>query len=372
LGGVIVAMVGIAAPFWANAVSNIGTIGALWWWKPARAAKSSLPAERLFASMRAGVRYALNNPPLRATFWRALAFFPFASCYWALLPLIALDQIAGGADVYGILLGAIGVGAIAGSFALPRIRRALGSDGLAAAGSAVTAVSLALFGVAHDAATAIVASFIAGMAWIAVLSSLNVSAQLALPEWVRSRGLALYLTVLFGGMTAGSIAWGATARVAGLPLTLYIAAAGILAAIPLTWRWKLQTGSGIDLAPSMHWPAPVVSMEVGEDAVPVMVTVEYRIDSRNRDAFLVALRNQASERRRDGAYWWGVFEDLAQPGLFVETFHLESWHEHKRQHARVTREDEEVERRVRHLVLGEPLIRHMIAAEPGIGPKSEL
>jgi len=370
LGGLVTAMVGMAAPFWVNALSNMGTIGALWWWQPPKAQKSPLPSERLFGAMRAGIRYALNNAPLRATFWRAIAFFPFASAYWALLPLVARTQVAGGADLYGILLGAIGVGAIAGAFVLPRIRHALGSDGLVAAGSVGTAVSLALFALAHNAATAIVASVIAGMSWIAVLSSLNVSAQVALPEWVRSRGLALYMTVFFGGMTAGSVAWGAVARAAGVPLALYLATAGILVAIPLTWRWKLQKGAGIDLTPSMHWPTPVVSAEVPEDAGPVMVTIEYKVDPGRRDAFLAALHHQAAERRRDGAYWWGVFEDVGHPGRFVETFHVESWLEHQRQHARVTRADKEVEKRVRRLVLEEPQVRHMIAAQPDESPKA--
>lgn len=368
LGGVITAMAGVSAPFWINAVSNIGTIGALHWWKSPARASASLPSERLFGAMRAGVRYALNNAPLRATFWRALAFFPFASAYWALLPLVARTRIAGGADLYGILLGTIGAGAIAGAFALPRMRRGLGSDRLVATGCIGTAVSLALFGLAREPIVAIVASAIAGMSWIAVLSSLNVSAQVALPDWVRSRGLALYVTVFFGGMTAGSIAWGALARAAGVPVALYVAAVGILVAIPLTWRWKLQQGAGIDLTPSMHWPTPEVFAAVSDDAGPVMVTIEYHVAPANREAFLAALEHQAAERRRDGAYWWGVFEDVAYSGRFVETFQVESWLEHKRQHARVTHADREVEQRVRRLVLEEPRIRHMVAAEPSVRP----
>lgn len=368
LGGIITAIAGIAAPFWINAVSNFGSVGALWWWRPPAHASSPLPAERLFGAMRAGLRYALYNAPLRATFWRAIAFFFFASAYWALLPLVARNQIAGGANLYGTLLGAIGAGAIGGAFALPTLRKALGSDRLVAAGSLGTAASLALYGFAHSSTTAFVASVIAGMSWIAVLSSLNVSAQMALPEWVRSRGLALYVTVFFGAMTLGSVVWGELARIAGLSVTHYIAAVGIVVAIPLTWRWKLQKGAGVDLSPSMHWPAPVVSKEVSDDAGPVMVTIEYRVDPRNRDAFLTALHHQAAERRRDGAYWWGVFEDVEHQGRFVETFHVESWLEHKRQHARVTHADREVEQRVRHLALEPPSIRHMIAAEPGGRP----
>jgi MFS family permease len=362
LGGVITAGAGIAAPFWINAISNLGSIGALWWWKSPAGGGRELAAERVFGAMRAGIRYARNNGPLRATLARAIAFFLFASAYWALLPLVARRQIAGDASLYGVLQGTIGIGAIAGAFFLSRLRARLGADHLVAAGSVGTAITLVLFGVASHPAEAIAASFIAGVSWIAVLSTLNVSAQMALPEWVRSRGLAIYVTVVFGAMTMGSVVWGQVARLAGLPGAHYIAAAGMLVAIALTWQRKLHSGKGIDLTASMHWPEPVVSTEVVDDAGPVMVTIEYRVDAANRAAFLAAIRHQAGERRRDGAYWWGVFEDVSDPERFVESFHVESWLEHKRQHARVTRADREIEERVRSFTIGEPHIRHLISA----------
>ena len=371
LGGIITAAAGIAAPFWVNAFSNVGSLGALWWWKPAERPASTLPAERFLGSMQTGIRYARFNAALRATFARSVAFFVFASAYWALLPLVARHQIAGGADLYGILLGAIGAGAIAGAFALPRLRRVLGPDRLVAAGCIGTALTLVLFGVARSPATAVVASLMAGASWIAVLTSLNVSAQVALPGWVRSRGLAVYVAVFFGSMTLGSVLWGQVASAAGLSITHYIAAGGMLVAIPLTWRWKLHQGEGMDLTPSMHWPTPMVSSTVPDDAGPVMVTIEYKIEPGNREAFLEAIQHQAAERRRDGAYWWGVFEDVEHAGRFVETFHVESWLEHKRQHARVTRADRDVEQSVRRLAVGEPRVRHMVAAASGGLPKSD-
>jgi quinol monooxygenase YgiN len=221
-----------------------------------------------------------------------------------------------------------------------------------------------LFGLARSSAIALAASVLAGVAWIAVLATLNVSAQVALPEWVRARGLALFMTVYFGAHTAGSALWGQVAALAGLPLALFIAAAGVLLAIPLTWRWHLQTGADVDLTPSMHWPAPVVSREVEGDRGPVLVTVDYRIDPAERAQFLAALDRLGQERRRDGAYRWGVFEDAADPARFVETFLVESWLEHLRQHERVTHADRVLQREVQRFNLeGEPKVTHMIAAE---------
>ena len=364
LGGALTAAFGVAAPFWVNAASNLGINGALWWWRPARRGGSRLPAERFWRAIRAGFRYARHSQHLHATFVRAAGFFLFASAYWALLPLVARDRIAGGPAVYGLLLGAIGAGAIGGAFWLGWVKERLGANGLVVAGTVGTAVALVLFAVARDTATALAASLLAGAAWIAVLSTLNVSAQVALPEWVRARGLAIFMTVYFGAHTVGSAIWGKVAALWGLPFAHAVAAAGLLVVIPLTWRWRLQTGAGVDLTPSLHWAAPVVSHEIAHDRGPVLVTVEYRIDPGKRRAFLAALDRLCHERRRDGAYRWGVFEDAADPARFVETFLVESWLEHLRQHQRVTNADRVMQNEVlRFQVEGAPKVTHMIAAE---------
>jgi MFS family permease len=315
LGGVIISKLGIAAPFWLNAISNLGIIATLLWWQPPPDATRRPPAERFGSAIRTGFRHARNNPPLRATLIRGAAILLFASAYWALLPLVAGEQMGMGPDLYSLLLGAIGVGAVGGAFALPWLQTKLGPDRLVAAGSIGTAVAMVLFGLARDSATALSASVIAGACWIAILSSLNVSAQVAQPEWVRARGLAVYLTVFYGTLALGSAVWGQVAGMFGLSAAQFMAAAGALVAIPLTWRWKLQTAAGVDLTPSMHG------------------------DPTGSRTFLVALAKLARERRRDGAYRWGVFEGAAADGRLVETFLVESWLEHLHQHERVTNED---------------------------------
>src|SRR3984957_2175092 len=122
LGGIIVGALGIAAPFWFDAFSNIGVIAALVWWRPPRRSGTPLPPETFGNAVRVGLRHARYNSHLSATLVRATAFFVFASAYWALLPLVARTQIAGGPALYGILLGAIGAGAVGGAFALPRLK----------------------------------------------------------------------------------------------------------------------------------------------------------------------------------------------------------------------------------------------------------
>jgi MFS family permease len=364
LGGVTIATIGIAAPFWVNAASNLGIVAALLWWRAPASPRQRLPAERLVAAIATGFRYARHNRHLIATLIRAVAFFLFASAYWALLPLVARDQIAGGPQLYGALLGSIGAGALCGALVLRPLKAKFGPNGLAAIGTIGTALALALFGVARQPLIGLAASAIAGVSWIAVLASLNVSAQVALPDWVRGRGLAMFVTAFFGAMTLGSVLWGEVAVMIGLPDAHFFAAAGALLSIPLTRSWKLQTGAGVDLTPSMHWPTPVLSHAVPDHQGPVLVTVEYRIEPANRKLFLAAVEKLGHERRRDGAYAWGIFEDAAEEGRYLETFLVESWLEHLRQHQRVTNADRALQSAVQRFHLGgEPKVTHFLSAE---------
>ena len=363
LAGVAIAEFGIASPFWFNAISNVAVVGALLWWR-SRQPGRSLPSERLAGAIAAGLRYARYNSHLRGTLMRSIGFFLCASAYWALLPLVARSQIAGGPGLYGSLLGIIGASAVAGGLALPLLRAKLGADRLMAAGTLGTALALALFGAAREPLSAIAASAFAGFSWIAAVATLSMSAQVALPDWVRGRGLALFSTVFFGAMTLGSALWGEIGARLGLPAALFISAAGAVATLPLTWRWRLLTGAGLDFTPSMHWPMPVTAHQIEHDRGPVLVTVEYRIRPQDREPFLEAVAKLGHERRRDGAYRWGIFEDTAEEGRILETFLVDSWLEHLRQHERVTNADSLVQEAVdRFHLAGEPKVTHFVAAE---------
>jgi MFS family permease len=372
LGGVLAGAFGIASPFWINGLSNFGVIGGLFWWRQPKGSSTArhLPAEHFTNAMRTGLRHARHNPHLRATLWRAIPFFVFASTYWALLPLVAREQVSGGATLYGLLLGAIGGGAIAGAFAMPRLAAKLGPNWLVTFGELGTVLALVLFGAARTPIVALAGSAVAGACWITVLSNLNVSAQVALPEWVRGRGLALFVALFSGTMALGSVIWGAVAHLRGTSMAHYIAAIGLAVAVPVARRWKLQTGEGMDLTPSMHWPMPATAEQVESDVGSVLVTVEYLINPNDRKHFLAALDKLAPERRRDGAYAWGVFEDSAKPGRFVETFLAESWLEHLRQHERVTKADQLLEEHVLRYTVGTPKVTHFIAAQTEHGPKA--
>jgi MFS family permease len=371
LGGALLGAFGVAAPFWINAVSNYGSIGALLWWREPERGSARLPPEHLLRAIRAGLRYARYNAPLGATLIRSAGFLLFASAYWALLPLVVRSQIGGGPMLYGVVLGVIGASAVGGAFALPWLSDRFGPDRLAAAGTLGTVSAMLLFGLAHDDFTAVAASLLAGVSWITMLSVLNISAQIALPEWVRGRGLAIFVTVMFGTLSLGSAIWGQAAASFGLGPALFAAAAGCAIGVPLLWRWKLQTAKGIDLSPSMHWPVPVVTGDFDRDSGPVLIMVTYEIDMKNRDQFLTALEPVGCERKRDGAYDWQVFEDPVKTGCFVETFLSDTWLDHLRQHERVTKSDRAQEEAARKFQVGEgPVTTHLIAVQPRRGTRS--
>ncbi|HTT06255.1 MAG TPA: MFS transporter [Steroidobacteraceae bacterium] len=362
LGGLMIAVLGISSPFWANGVSNAGVIGALLWWRSPPRPAVRLPAEPLMSAMRTGFRHARHNPRLRATLIRATAFFSCASAYWALLPLVARERIAGGPQLYGILLGVIGVGAILGALVLRRLRARLGNDHTVLLGSVGTALAISLFGIARDPYTALVASFVAGVCWVGVLATLNLSAQTALPDWVRGRGLAIYIMVFFGAMSVGSVLWGQLASWTGLLAAHLIAAAATVAGAVMTARWKVQHSTALDLTPSGHWPMPQpLSLQDASDG-PVLVTVRYQVTAERRNEFLTAMEHLSHGRRRDGAYAWAIYEDLEHPGSMLETFTLDSWTEHLRQHERVTRADRDLQERIRKLTQHEPVVTHLISA----------
>jgi MFS family permease len=363
LGGLVIAALGIAIPFWVFASSNVGIIAALIWWRSPRKGAQSLPAERLASAVRAGVRHAANNPDLGATLVRVLAFFPFASAYLALLPLLARHLISEGPQLYGILLAAIGVGTVGGSLIIRWLKDELGPDRLVAAGSLGAAFALVLFGLAHDPITAVSACLLGGASWTVVLTKLYVSAQVALPDWARGRGLAVFLTFIFGATTAGSAVWGKLSAMEGLPIAYFVAAAGVVLAILMTWRWKLQTGLRIDFSPAMHWRAPIVARKVENNQGPVVAVVEYRVDANDRAEFLSAVDELGHARKRDGAYAWGVYEDVADGGRFIETFSIESWLEVLHQRERATNADEMLRSRVRQLLKEAPRITIGVSPE---------
>jgi MFS family permease/quinol monooxygenase YgiN len=361
LGGLVVATAGPGVVFVIDALSFVGVVAALFAWRREKTA-SVLPAERMLGAIRAGVRFARNSRALRRVLAGTFAFMICGAGVMALMPLLGRET-GRGAVGFGLLLGSLGVGAVSGATLLPRVRSKLAPQWLIAAGFVVFAAVAAAASATRELAMLCPVMFVGGFAWIAVLSTLNVAAQQASPPWVRARALAVFLIVFQAAVAGGSVLWGAVATRAGLSDAYLCIAGALLAGAALALRIKPAADAIEDYTPAHHWPDPVVEGAPALDAGPIMVQVEYRVDSGCAEAFRGATAELGRSRRRDGAIQWWLFQDTADPSRFVETWIEETWAEHLRVHERVSVAHRELEQRVRDLTRAGSSIetRHFIA-----------
>jgi len=359
LGGLVVAILGVGMTFMLNAVSFLAMILTVFRW-PRVSEESSLPAERMRAAMRNGLRYARHSPDIQVVLVRAGTFILFASALWALMPLIARNLLNTGPTGYGLLLGFFGAGAVAGALAMPRIRLVASLDTLLTVGSIAYAAAMLVLATSRTLALSGFAMLAAGAAWLLILSGFNTSVQWAVPPWVRGRTMSLYLLVVFGGLSVGSPLWGALAEASSLPVALVAAGLGMLASLFVVSRYRLDAIERRDLTPSMHWPEPILAAQPAPDEGPVFITMTYQIDPARRDDFLCAMHEVRRLRLRNGALRWNLLRDPNDPSHYVEIFVDETWLAHMRLHERPTLADRELEARAWSFHVGDrpPEIRH--------------
>ncbi|HVI04949.1 MAG TPA: MFS transporter [Sphingomicrobium sp.] len=236
LGGAVIAVTSSGIAFLINAVSFFGVIFFLYRWK--RPNLEHAETGRVIESMRAGFRYIRRTPVVHAVLVRTGAFSLAASSLLALLPLIARDCQYGAAG-YGLLLGSFGLGALAGAAALPRLRTCLSVDRLVAGAILVFALMTFSAGRVASLPGLALVLFASGTAWIGILACLNVAAQTMSPPSMRARALSFYILVLQGGMALGSAFWGALATKFGIPTTMLLSSAALMAGLTTVRRYRL-------------------------------------------------------------------------------------------------------------------------------------
>jgi MFS family permease len=360
IGGALVAVSGPTAVFVVNALSFLGVMVVLARW-PRPAATATTPPETLLGAIRAGFRYGRHSRAFRAVLARTALFVVPASAVLALLPVVARGPLHLGAGGFGALLTAFGAGAVVSALLLGRIRDRLSVDGTIVAATVVMAAATLVMAFVHATALVALALVGAGVAWVSALSLLNVAAQGAVPEWVRARGMGLYLLVFQGGVAAGSTVWGVLAD-ASLRGALVVTAATFLAGLVVARRWALREFERLDLTASPTWPEPVVVIEPRPGSGPVLVTLAYRVEADAVDAFLAGMTGVRRVRRRTGARRWSLYRDTSDPDCFLETFVVDSWEEHLRQHQRVTATDQQLTAVVRPYLSSGPQITHYVSA----------
>ncbi|MFN9474472.1 MFS transporter [Acidovorax sp.] len=336
LAGAIIASAGSAWVFVLNAVLSVGSGLVIMRWKRTHV-PSPLGRERLGSAMRVGLQFVRQSPRLRAVLWRISVFFFHATALLAMLPLLAKGLEGGGAGTFTLLLASMGAGAIAAAMLLPRLRQAMPRDVLVLRGTLLQAAATGVMAIAPNVYVAVPAMVVGGMAWITTANTLSVSAQLALPNWVRARGMSIFQMAIMGSTALGAAVWGQVATFTSVHLSLGIAAVTGCTAMALVQRLVADRNMEEDLSPSQAFKVPVAPTP--PERGHVVATIEYTIDPARAADFRELMQESRRNRLRQGALSWQLRHDIADPARYVEQIEDESWTEHLRRFDRVTASD---------------------------------
>lgn len=369
IGGAIVAAAGAAAAFAVNSMSYFALIYALIRWKP-ESRDSALPRETLLRALSAGLGYVVMSPNILNVLFRGLVFGLSASAVLALLPIVARDLVSGGPLTYGIMLGAFGVGAIAGAMANSRLREKLTSESIVRLSFLGFAASAAIIGLSSSTALTAIVLLVPGACWVLALSLFNTTVQLSTPRWVVARALSFYQTATFGGIAGGSWVWGILSDTFGVSIALTLSSLVMLLGAVIGMRLPLPQFSDANLDPLNRFNVPLLSLDLQPRSGPIVSLVDYTIADEDVPEFLALMSQRRRIRIRDGARQWALMRDLEHPEIWTETYHTATWADYVRHNQRRTQADAEAWDAIRSLHRGEegPRVHRMIerqAIPPG-------
>ncbi len=355
IGGVIVATAGAVAAFAANALLYIPLFIVLFLWRR-NSEPSRLPRERLNRAMVSGVRYIANSPSIRIVLTRTLVTGIIGGSVMALMPLIARDLLNGGAQTYGIMLGAFGMGAVVGALNIGTLRKQMSGEAAIRActismAGAITAVALSRQPVLTAAALVV-----AGAVWMAAVALFNIGVQLSAPRWVAGRSLAAFQASIAGGIAIGSWGWGYLTDLHGVQTALLVSAALMLVS-PLLGLWLRMPPVGARNEDAEVLADPEVRLSLTGRSGPLVVEIEYRVDQESARAFHNVMQEVQLSRQRNGAYGWSIARDIADPELWTERYHCPTWLDYLRQRNRSTQSERALHQRAMDFHLGPDPVR---------------
>lgn len=345
LGGVIVAAAGGAAAFAINALFYIPMLVALGRWKrtpePAR-----LPPEGLGRAIVSGVRYVFHSPPMRVVLLRTLMLAIAGASISSLMPLIARDVLKGGAETFGLLLGAFGVGAVTGALNIARLHRLAAPEVLVRVTTLVVAFGTAVVAFSTYLPLTLVALFVAGAGWMLSVNELNIAIQTSAPRWVSGRALATFQASIAGGVALGAWGWGTVAQAHDVPTALK-ASALVLALLPLTGTFLRLGDRGQDSVEAEPLPDPEVALKLTPRSGPIRIELEYSVQPEQAREFYGLVLRLGAIRSRNGGYDWAIARDVARPERWVESYNCPTWMDYLRQRTRLTEAERELTAQVR-------------------------
>ncbi len=364
IAGFVFAQFGSGWVFACAVASIFAMLHAVRTWPPKPHPATRLPAERLWGGTLSGLRYARHSPIILAQLLRAIAYTGTGSALWALLPGIASQQLQMGATGFGFLMGCLGSGAVASGLVLGKVRARLGLERLVAVGCIAFALAMLVTAFVRVHFVVFIALAIGGAGWMAVMATFNTATQSSAPPWVRSRAVALHTLSSLGAFAIGSALWGAISGVAGLPVTLTLAAMAMAGGVFLARPYPLRMGDAQEITPAtVLWEELHLQDTPAPEDGPVAVELTYPIRDGEAEEFLHAVTQLRASRRRDGATIWRVYRDLGDASRYVERFIVASWADYLHQRARATVADQELEARVREFVREGAVVemKHFIA-----------
>jgi hypothetical protein len=355
IGGIVVATAGAVAAFAANAIRYLPLVLALFVWRREHA-PSRLPRERLNRAIVSGVRYIANSPSIKIVLARTLVTGLIGGSISALMPLVVRDLLHGGAQTYGIMLGAFGMGAVIGALNIGEVRKRLSGEAAVRAcalsmGGAIAAVALS-----HERVITAAALVIAGAVWMLAVALFNIGVQLSAPRWVAGRSLAIFQAAISGGIAIGSWGWGRLTDAAGVETALLVSA-GLMLLSPLLGIWLKMPRVGARNEAAEVLADPEVQLSLTGRSGPLVVEIEYRVAQDNARAFHNVMQDVQLSRQRNGAYGWSIARDIADPELWTERYHCPTWFDYLRQRNRATQSERELHQRAMNFHLGPDPVR---------------
>lgn len=346
LAGFLIVLGGPSLAFTLYAFSMIAVIAALVIWRRGRRF-TGLPREHLLSAMRTGLRFVRHTPALQAAMMRTFSYSLPCAAPWALLPLFVHDRLGLSAGMYGVILGCMGIGGVTSGMLLPSIRARLSNGTTVVVCTLLSCTGMTLLALSHRWETAALGMLVFGLGWTSAYATIQAAAQLACVSWVRGRSMAIYQLAQNGALTVGSFAWGWLGGQIGLPDTL-LAAAAFGAVLALAVRgFSVDQSRSADAAAASPLPIPSAPEAAAPEMMRllrrtrgrVMETVHYQVEPSRRAEFLAVMAQVQPVRRRAGASFWQLYEDVAHPDGWMEVWSMESWTDHLREVARLSEHD---------------------------------
>ena len=361
IGGIVVATAGAVAAFAVNAVLYLPLMAVLFLWNRTHE-PSRLPRERLNRAIVSGVRYIANSPSIRIVLIRTLVTGLIGGSVSALMPLVARDLLHGGAQTYGVMLGAFGMGAVFGALNIGEVRRRMSGEAAVRACAISMAGAIASVALSTNAILTAIALVLAGTVWMLAVALFNIGVQLSAPRWVAGRSLAAFQASIAGGIALGSWGWGHLTDIAGVEIALLVSA-GLMLVSPLLGIWLRMPPVGARNEDATDVLAdPEVRLSLTGRSGPLVVEIEYRVAQDSARAFHNVMQEVQLSRQRNGAYGWSIARDIADPELWTERYHCPTWLDYLRQRSRATQSERALHQRAIDFHLGpEPVrVRRML------------